>query len=551
MGDYDYRRRNKGRKRKLVYKAKKNFDDEKIKKMNKIKYNERIGNYDKAISLDKDFIEEYPDDNYAHIYLAKLYQKKQDYNMEKQLLIKILEERTLNKKEASFVNFLYGGLLAIEENFDLAIEFFKEGIEDSDDLELVARKDLAGVYVRKQDIDKALDILTIDGFNNQFLNNERARVYSRFNKHKLALKALDSPVYNDRDITVVENFDDSFIEQDKNYIKGHCLFKLFKYDEAIEELEKALSYKTRDVYYQSTIDLIRIYIAKGKLDRASLLCDDVLKSDLIRDKYADTIKKLNATIYQKAQNYEKALNIYSNPMSPSDTVNLAYILYNSGKLEEAEKLYESVNITNLPIDDYYEAFLKYALVETTLGKHDKSNEIIEYLLNSNNKSLKVERITYILKRLKVLNDTVLGNELEEREYSYSEKQIINYSEEEAIKHIYEHHFLIDSFTNFNKDIDCRKLFEFASEKIKEMKPVHEEIFDRYIIDYDDIGYSIETGEKLNQLEVITILNTKRIITMYPSKFLKVRMFEEDDYNSKKPIKKMSRVEWFKAKYGIE
>ena len=140
------------------------------------------------------------------------------------------------------------------------------------------------------------------------------------------------------------------------------------------------------------------------------------------------------------------------------------------------------------------------------------------------------------------------NCINNNEYSsYSESQTINYDEKKAIEHIIDHHILNESFSSFNEEINIESLFHDVKTRLDEGVVFYCDTFDRYILKYDNIGY--EDEKVINQLEIITIPNTKNIITMYPSKNIPNYDLEEEDKEVKKAPKRLSQIDKFNLRYG--
>lgn len=90
-------------------------------------------------------------------------------------------------------------------------------------------------------------------------------------------------------------------------------------------------------------------------------------------------------------------------------------------------------------------------------------------------------------------------------------QILDYDEYSAIEHVLEGHDLDSDGTIFNPNIDIYKLFNDIQNKLTPKNKVNKLIFnDIYIIHYPNIGINNQ-----EYLRVVTLPNTKNILTMYP------------------------------------
>lgn len=138
--------------------------------------------------------------------------------------------------------------------------------------------------------------------------------------------------------------------------------------------------------------------------------------------------------------------------------------------------------------------------------------------------------------------------------TYFYQQLLNYDSTEAIKHIKLH--LDENDTKkihscYNENLNIDKLFEEIQLKIANLSPYKSTLVDKYNIEYD---YNIGSIDNIqtNFIRVITILNTKDIITMYPIlKEMEESNLIEEDYLKVKQIKRESQIDKFNKKYGLK
>lgn len=539
----------KSKKMKRQYQHTKIYSEEAVDMINKIKYSDRTRQYDKCLKLLDEYLDKYPNDNYMRIYQARINGKIHKDDKEIEMLEEILSLCNLSNKERLFAIFSYALVLDKKGNFDKSIEYFLKGINSSDNLELIARKNLASVFCEVKRYDDALKILTIDGYNDQLLNNERAKVYSFMGRFSQGLHEIDKPYENKFNALIKEKLDTRIIEQQKNYIKGHILYRLGRYDEALELLEKTTTFKNRDEYFLATFDIIRIKLSRGFCVEAISLCDAGISSSFAKDTYVSLYKKLKIEAYVKLNNMTKAEEVYSEkPESKYDRVYSTAFLLSNGKLEEAEKVLDKIYEEEYEsIDDDFEVLFKLAITKYRLKKYEESLVLAKKLLNELDGAKRVSLIEE-LRRLELLNNVMLNNPIEERVYSYSEKQIISYSKESAIEHIKDHHIYSKSYNNFSDEIDVDKLYDEVVEMLDDCVPRYNRLFDLYFIRYEKIGYVDQSF--INQLNVIVIPGTKNIITMFPA--ISENNYDIDDSTvEKKKTKRLSQIDKFNKRYGIK
>lgn len=142
--------------------------------------------------------------------------------------------------------------------------------------------------------------------------------------------------------------------------------------------------------------------------------------------------------------------------------------------------------------------------------------------------------------------------------SYFERQIYDYSEEAAIKHIMENHYnnCNDFKSIFYNTINIEELFYKLKNNIFnniEKGTLHKNVSENYIFYYPKCGMQIGETKRIvypDTLKVCTLLGTNQIITMYPYNILNnndICYFKEKENISK--IKVKSGLERFNSRYG--
>ena len=521
---------------------------DKVERINEIKYTDRNRNYDKCLTLLDSYLEDYPNDNYMKIYRTRLYGKTKQNDRLLKELSEILDTCILSKREKLFATFTYAKALKTAGKIDEAIEYYKQGISESDNLELIARKDLAAIYCELSQVENAIAMLEIPGFNNQLLNNERAKIYSFNNMVYKALEEIERPHENKYDYEVLEALDERIIEHQKHYIKGHLYYKIGQYDLALKELEQTTSFKTREEYILAIIDMVRIKTFIGDFVSAINLCEEVLAMPNIKPERAAFINKLKMDVYLKINNIAKAEEIYNEePSTKADRVYKINYLLAIGKVEESEVLVDKLleeEIEDMNSD--YDLLIKASLVKYRLGKYEKSLELISKL-----ESLIIDPRKYIYlseaKRLRILNCKKLNIPMDEKDFRYSERQIVHYSKEETITHLIHNHISSKEYPNFYPDVDLDKLIDEVVELLGTMSPKCNQVFDYYTIKYENIGYFED--RIINQLNVVTVPGTRDIITMYPAITENNYDLCDEEEVTKKKTRRLSQIDKFNNRYG--
>jgi len=158
-------------------------------------------------------------------------------------------------------------------------------------------------------------------------------------------------------------------------------------------------------------------------------------------------------------------------------------------------------------------FVEYGL-QSLILLNIKTNNLEEALKNikfalENNIFIDYINILYVSKRLNVFFDCDYKDEL-----GYQEEQAIEYNPYYAIDHILCRHSFKECKNEkvaFNFDIDVYKLFDDIKSRLtKNNKQDCFRFNDIYLIPYDEIGLKDQ-----KYLKVITLPNTKDILSMYP------------------------------------
>lgn len=134
---------------------------------------------------------------------------------------------------------------------------------------------------------------------------------------------------------------------------------------------------------------------------------------------------------------------------------------------------------------------------------------------------------------------------------YYFNQVINYSKERAIEHIRKHYESIGSEGIFFSDMNLEETFEIIEKRISVIDPSYLGVRssgDSYLIDFENAG--IVGSTILNKMQVVTIINTKKIITFYPVSKLSFNYETEEEVRKEKaPIKRLSQIEKFNQRYN--
>lgn len=261
--------------------------------------------------------------------------------------------------------------------------------------------------------------------------------------------------------------------------------------------------------YEKTLSLIE----NGKIKQALMITRKLLKSEpnniAIKMQYA---KLLTYDEKTKLRGIDLMMKIYHSDLRHKSLIEL-------GKQSKI-------------LGDYEMA--RYFFTE--LIKSDKLSSIygILELINLNMLENKFEEAYYLLKkyynRLIMVSDknTIINTDFhiryklglideDEPKVNYYKRNLVYYDKNDVIIHIKRHSSSSDRkkiHTQFKENVDITNLYNSIKERINYVNPSYSTSVDVYEIDYGDIiGYV--DGEETNCLEVVTYINSKNILTIYP------------------------------------
>ena len=324
----------------------------------------------------------------------------------------------------------------------------------------------------------------------------------------------------------------------KIFLEAKYLIKKRDYISAIEKLESICFDQPNDRV--AKFELAKLLVKTNRLKEARNYFESLLntKSEI----YAMLeLGKLEVRLgnYNEAKNYFESL---------LNTQNNTYAMLELGKLEvrlgnynEAKNYFES--LLNAQNNTY--AMLELGKLEVRLGNYNEAKNYFEDILKIRHDvyainellilSIKWEKyedaLLYLeeltnyktknLKHLKVYFTYInykMGNidKIQDIE-GYFANQIVDYNKEKAINHIKLH---LDENSNkikhglFEDNLDIEKLYNESKERIKNIEPDYSAISDKYIYDTGfDVG--VVNDQKTSFIKIVTVVNTKDIVTMYP------------------------------------
>lgn len=252
------------------------------------------------------------------------------------------------------------------------------------------------------------------------------------------------------------------------------------------ELQKFLNKYPDD---ESAISVyIRLLFKDGEFDKATELSINHLKNREVAYYYALMLKYCDKT--EEA----KSLFTYS---------------YNCGKIRAIIQ-YIIILIKENNYEEAYNCFLK----------------IPEEYIEENKIEINILR-RYIYKKIfPELNGIIKNDNL-----NYFSAQISNYDDEILENKIIRSQNIGQS--RFNCEIELENIISYVKEKIEKEEPIYYDLFDRYILEYPNVGTI--NRKNTDYIMVVTNLNTKEIVNIYPCSGVFFNNIKKSDVITKKYV----------------
>ena len=504
--------------------------DELKSKLNDVKYYNQQGKNYKVAALLQELMEDYPDSDavrfqYA-LYLAK--GDTNDVNSAIKILRNLIDENRKNKLAAIYEYIK----VCIYNRRELdTLEKYIEELIDKD----YKRKESEFYYgkycERIRDLDRAK------------IHYEKAKelgyMKAESSLAKLSLKSHPISRVNENVNNICNKEACSFDDME---IKIKILSREKKMDELYNTIKKTEQLLRQGKYINNgNIYLIfKSYIEISKIDEATKLYNkykEYIKDEPSRKFYEARLDLCNGNFDDAIEKFKFVITSNSE-YSHDSYYYLARIAYMNGEYDREKEYYDKMKT--------YKSGVCYTSLVYYYIRNNNREDAIKYLNMLDDNFIGANMAKYRMANV------LLGLDVTEKDMRYySTRQIINYDFEAAVEHIKEHQKVDEYNGYFRKDINIEELLIDVMTKIENMKPVFSELVDHYFINYDGIG--INGDDKYNYIEVITVANTNKVITMYPT--LSSNIFAPN-YDKKKKeefktkvYKRQSQIDKFYKKYG--
>ena len=485
--------------------------------------------FDAAELKYREYRDLYPNDTTSMGYYMLILSGKGNYEEAEKLGKDLLNDKFRNSQLRSRVLISLALVLRYQLKYDDAIKYAKEACEIGNKKHVFQIKLLVDCYSKNQNFEDALQTLENyrEYLSKDIYNNLRGDVEFSLNNIDEAINYLENT--NDENLTRTD--------YQKKYLNlGKCYFNQYNSEKALEYFKKVLTFKSH-YYYQAYFYLAVYANQAGHINDAISMLEEIIDNN----QSSPAVRDFLDSLYIKKGELGRAKDFSLNLENKSERLyNLGRIELKDGNFALAEKFLDESFIENdFNVNRLDMRIYTLITVKFKLKKYDEVIELIGNNYDLFNPSIKAEA-----KRMQYYIKYVQGKELGKN--SYTARQISNYSEEEALRHIKTSHEF-----QFVDEIDIDKLFRECKEYLIEDNMYYLKSFDVYKIRYDKLG-----KDNINNTDLLTVVcvpSTKNILTMFPDKYAEFRVddlgIEDSDINPPKK-KRLSQIEKFNKKYNM-
>ncbi len=485
----------------------------------------------KALVELEDYLYDYPNDSYGLLQYATALIALNKYTDSKKILNDLVDNDTECKYSALYK---LGKLAVIEKDEEKALEYFKRNVLESPYNEVFSIIELIKIMKSRGRFSDALSLLESKlDLNDDNLKLEYAKVKLHFNKINEARnisKTIKSFKKNDNLYREVNILKAKIEKSDLNYLDAEKYLKL------------ALQGNKNIIYWKAYLELASLYSECGKIDEANLICKNIIKNN---SNYSGKALLVLGDCYFKRHKFDDARNMYEKAITKDKYCKSEYHS-RLGELEMCLKNYDEAkrhyNSTRNKTGDLSNT-VKFKLMLTLLKKKEYEEAYKMLDIIDKDDLNKFQIVNYERSKLYLEAKTV--RQVNKCNLTYSEKQIVSYSFDDALTHIDRDH-VKEATAKFNDDIDLEALLISVPELLKDSVIVDNYFFETYQVDYPNIG--TVNDENVSKLAIVTLPNSTKVLTMFP---IKEEFVEHHKKEQSFVKKRKSQIEKFNERYGIK
>ena len=475
-----------------------------------IKQLDETGRCEKAMHEMLQYMEKYPENVYGKYQYGKMLMKRGDLASAKEVLEDLVWLQSENMYSCLIV---LGRIAELEGKLDEARKYYERAqncnkYNDSKALLCLAELERLDGFPQS-----ALGLIEKSPMRSPHIQIMISRCLIDMGKYDMAEKGLSSIEVQKAD------------ENRKILIgKGKIYAGIGKYPDAEECFQQARFGEMTNnrkpvkdkIYYAATLELAILAGSMRNYDEQLSYCRELSEANQSFHGDVDLLFA-NAYIargdYQIARKHlEKAIIASSYSIKIAATFKLGALHLLAEEYDSAKQvLLDTIEQSKRPPRICYAMLIK---ILYTQGEYDKARE---YLAAIKEKDRYIEDDSTFYK-LELLLDKAQGNKLPSREdnLEYAERQLVQYSREEALEKIKDCHTRNPQkgISMFSEMKDVESIFEEVKLQLDPKTQLSiGTAMDEYEIEYPEVGFL--DGKILNHIRVVTIPGTKDIITMYP------------------------------------
>ena len=340
----------------------------------------------------------------SRIYIAKAYKELKEYELAKNMLIKLLENRRLDTEIKALVMYELAECYKISAEYQTALQYYNQILSSkvSAKLQYLSKFSLAEINFNLSHYLEAEQILN-DLLNTKNLNKE-IMIKSKLLYVKLKYVTED---YESVEKLVLELANEVTDNEEKKYLLSlltNVYIKTNNFEKAVKNINKLLSFIQNDEEkFLLNLRLLRLYLSSNK-------CQDMYEKILLLQKEYIFSEQKCILLYFLAKYYQ---SLQQEKDVASTLAELKIFLPQDFKFYTKNEVLDLLNLCSIYNLDVLIYFSEHIITSLKLFSDDEKIEIlkksVEHLMTNKNFS-SVMRIATLIKKISSDVDTVVYSE---------------------------------------------------------------------------------------------------------------------------------------------
>lgn len=480
------------------------------------------------------YLEKYPSDSFGKCVYADILVSLHKEQIAEKIYKELIEEETPNMYTAMVQ---LASLYKKQKQNELAEKYFNKAIEESPYEEHLAIIELARIYIESGKYEEAESILNKIEIKKEARDLELAKLkllQEKYSEAEILLSKIPR--------VPSENFNRNVVKE-----KGKLAAAMGDYEMAEFYFSQILDGPKNNTYNETVLEWIHLELQRNNNRKAKELCQNLLNRNITM---RGEIYVILGQISEQEGKIEEAREYYKRVINGEEKSRQWKGYFYGGMLEKDQQNYEIalqlLEKSQVPATHKKMLITQKIITNIKLKRFTEADRLTEEMIESNladenDKTYRAFRITLDRELGQKPSITSMMN--------YSETQNANYSLQLAKEHIKKQHMSEkETKGQITKGIEIEELLCYVADKITLENLSRVEIMDHYVIEYPGVGYTRD-GETSDHLRVVTLPNTKQIITMFPEK---KSIVESTKKETVRPVqKRLSQIDKFNARYGIK